>query len=179
MRKTRILILSAIFSISFSVVAQETSRVKWYTIEEAEKLNKQEPRKIMIDVYTDWCGWCKKMDLETFNHPVIADYINKHYYPVKLNAESKADITFNGNTYKYVAQGARGYHELAAGLLNGRMSYPSIAYMNEKMELLGAIPGFFTPAGIEPLLNYIAEDKYTSQSLEDYQKTFQSRLTAE
>jgi thioredoxin-related protein len=179
MRKTTILILLAIFSISFSGRTQETSGVKWYTIEEAEKLNKQEPRKIMIDVYTDWCGWCKKMDKETFNHPVIADYINKNFYPVKLNAESKENITFNGTTYKYVAQGARGYHELAAGLLNGRMSYPSVAYMNEKMELLGAVPGFFTPDRIEPLLNYIAEDKYTSQSLEEYQKTFQSKLTAE
>jgi thioredoxin-related protein len=179
MRKTTILIPSILFFFSFSGLAQDVSRVKWYTIEEAEKLNKQEPRKIMIDVYTDWCGWCKKMDKETFNHPVIADYINRYYYPVKLNAESKEDITFNGNTYKYVAQGARGYHELAAGLLNGRMSFPSVAYMNEKMELLGAVPGFYTPDRIEPLLNYIAEDKYISQSLEEYQKTFRSRLTAE
>lgn len=179
MRKITVLIPSILFFFSFAGLAQEANRVKWYTIEEAEKLNKQEPRKIMIDVYTDWCGWCKKMDNETFNHPVIAAYINRYYYPVKLNAESKEDITFNGNTYKYVAQGARGYHELAAGLLNGRMSFPSVAYMNEKMELLGAVPGFYTPDRIEPLLNYIAEDKYISESLEEYQKTFRSRLTAE
>ncbi|KPL14401.1 MAG: thioredoxin [Bacteroides sp. SM23_62] len=181
MKKVFVLLISVIIFIPFAGLAQDggTSRVKWYSIEEAEKLNKQQPRKIMIDVYTDWCGWCKKMDKETFNHPVIAAYINEHYYPVKLNAESKEDIVFNGTTYKYVAQGARGYHELAAGLLNGQMSYPSVAYMNEKMELLGAVPGYMNAQSIEPLLNYIVEDKYTSESLEEYQKNFQSNIAAD
>lgn len=179
MKKVLILSISAFFFISISGLAQDVSIVKWYSIEEAEKLNKQQPRKIMIDVYTDWCGWCKKMDKETFNHPVIAEYINENYYPVKLDAESKEEIIFNGTTYKHVAQGARGYHELAAGLLNGKMSYPSIAYMNEKLELLGAIPGYMTAPAIEPLLNYIAEDKYTSESLEDYEKNFQSKLAGD
>ncbi len=179
MKKVFILSLSALFFISFSGLAQDISNVKWYSIEEAEKLNKQQPRKIMVDVYTDWCGWCKKMDKETFNHPVIAEYINENYYPVKLDAESKEEITFNGTTYKFVAQGSRGYHELAAGLLNGKMSYPSIAYMNEKMELLGAVPGYMTAPVIEPLLNYIVEDKYTSESLEEYQKNFHSKIAAD
>jgi thioredoxin-related protein len=181
MKKVFVLLISVIIFIPFAGLAQDsgTSRVKWYSIEEAEKLNKQQPRKIMIDVYTDWCGWCKKMDKETFNHPVIAAYINEHYYPVKLNAESKEQIVFNGTTYKYVAQGARGYHELAAGLLNGQMSYPSVAYMNEKMELLGAVPGYMNAQSIEPLLNYIVEDKYTSESLEEYQKSFQSKIAAD
>lgn len=156
--------------------AQTTPKVKWYTIEEAELLAKKEPKKIMIDVYTDWCGWCKKMDAETFSHPVIADFINKNYYPVKLDAESEDDITFNGKIYKYVTQGGRGYHELAAGLLNGRLSYPSIAYLNEKLELLGAIPGYRGPVDMEPLLNYIAENKFMIQSLEEYQQTFKSKI---
>ena len=179
MNRAYIFSVLALLFISISGLAQNESNVKWYSIEEAEKLNKQEPRKIMIDVYTDWCGWCKKMDKETFNHPVIAEYINKHYYPVKLDAESKEEIIFKGTTYKFVPQGARGYHELAAGLLNGQMSYPSIAYMNEKMELLGAVPGFFTPDRIEPLLNYIVEEKYASESLEEYQKSFQSKIVGD
>jgi len=179
MNKTYFLSVLALLLLSISGLAQNVSNVKWYSIEEAEKLNKQQPRKIMIDVYTDWCGWCKKMDKETFNHPIIAEYINKHYYPVKLDAESKEEIVFKGTTFKFVAQGARGYHELAAGLLNGQMSYPSIAYMNEKMELLGAVPGFYTPDRIEPLLNYIVEEKYTSESLEEYQKNFKSKIVGD
>ena len=117
------------------------------------------------------------MDKETFNHPVIAEYINENYYAVKLNAESRDSITFLGTTYKHMEQGGRGYQELAVSLLNGQMSYPSIAYLNEKMQLLGAVPGYKTPQSIEPLLNYIVEDKFISESLADYQKTFKSKLT--
>ena len=179
MKKYYFLLIPALFFFTFfsGANAQTSPKVKWYTIEEAEALARKEPKKIMIDVYTDWCGWCKKMDAETFSHPVIAEYINAHYYAVKLNAESEKDITFNGYTYKYVSQGVRGYHELAAGLLNGQLSYPSIAYLNEKLELLGAIPGYRGPVDMEPLLNYIAENKFMIQSLEEYQQTFKSKIT--
>jgi thioredoxin-related protein len=178
MHKIHFKIIIFISFISFyQVDAQTVPKIKWYTIQEAEALSKQNPRKIMIDVYTDWCGWCKKMDAETFSHPVIAEFINNHYYAVKLNAESTTEITFNGNTYKFVAQNGKGYHELAAGLLNGRLSFPSIAYLNEKLELLGAVPGYRGPSDMEPLLNYIAEDKFLTQSLEEYQQTFKSKIS--
>ena len=176
MKRTIILLMLTLILAPSALEAQENN-VKWISIEEAEKLNKEEPRKIMVDVYTDWCGWCKKMDKETFTNPVIAEFINQNYYAVKLDAEGKKEIVFNGTTYKFVAQGARGYHELAAGLLNGKMSYPSIAYLNEDLQLLGAVPGYQTPDRIEPLLNYIVENKFTSQSLEDYQKSFTSKLS--
>jgi len=170
-------ILIFLVALTLAPISLFSQKVNWVSIEEAEKMNREKPKKIMVDVYTDWCGWCKKMDKETFGNPVIAGFINKHYYAVKLNAEGKDEIIFNGTTYKFIAQGARGYHELAAGLLNGKMSYPSIAYLNEELQLLGAVPGYMTPTSIEPLLNYIAENKFTNQSLEDYQKSFQSKLT--
>jgi thioredoxin-related protein len=171
---TTILVLAGTYLASSQV--SSPGKIRWYTIEEAEKLSKTAPRKVMVDVYTEWCGWCKKMDSETFSHPVIADYINRHYYPVKLNAESRESIIFRGQTFKFVENGSRGYHELAAGLLNGQMSYPSIAYLNEKLELLGAVPGYRAPKDMEPLLNYIAEDKFVDESLDEYQKGFTSKI---
>ena len=177
MIKQKYILLALALALSLPALTQnEKGVVKWYTVEEAEKLSKENPRKWLIDVYTDWCGWCKTMDRETFSHPVIAKYINENYYAVKLNAESKDSISFNGRTFRYIEEGGRGYQELAVGLLNGQMSFPSIAYLNEELQLLGAIPGFKTPQAIEPLLNYIAENKFTTQSLADYQKTFQSKL---
>ena len=155
----------------------EAEKVKWYTVEEAEKLSKENPKKWIVDVYTDWCGWCKVMDKETFSHPDIAQYINKNFYAVKLNAESKESVTFQGTTYKYMEQGGKGYQELAVGLLNGQMSFPSIAYLNEDLQLLTIVAGYQTPQVIEPLLNFIVENKFTSQTLADSQKTFQSKIT--
>lgn len=151
-------------------------KVKWYTIEQALELQKKEPRKILIDVYTDWCGWCKKMDAETFSHPVIAEFLNTHFYPVKFDAESSDSIVFAGKTFKNENQGNRPTHQFAVALLQGNMSYPSVAYLNEKLQLLAAIPGYYTASNLEPLLNFIAEDKYIDTTLEDYQKTFKTKI---
>src|SRR5258706_11010981 len=98
------------------------SPVKWMTFEEAVEKSKIEKRMIFIDVFTDWCGWCKVMDKNTFPDPEIARILNENYYPVKFNAEQTGDVAFRGATFKFIAQGNRGYHQLAAALLNNQMS---------------------------------------------------------
>src|SRR6187431_1530392 len=84
---------------SFSQASPEG--IKWLSISEAEKLAKDEPRKIIVDIYTDWCGWCKRMDNSTYKDPKVVEYINKNFYAVKFNAETKNEITFQGKTYTY------------------------------------------------------------------------------
>jgi len=152
------------------------SVVKWYTIEEAYALNKTKPKKIMIDVFTDWCGWCKKMDRDVFSHPVIARYLNEYYYPVKFNAESSAPIEFNGQKFINENTGVRSTHQFANALLKGQLSYPSIAYFTEKLEYMGAMPGYKTPDQLEVILNFIAQDKFKTTTLEEFQKTFKGQI---
>ena len=172
----KLIILSLVCAMVMSVVQAQLklpAKVKWFTIEQAVELQKKETRKIMIDVYTDWCGWCKKMDAETFDHPVIAEYLNANFYPVKFNAESKEPITFSGKTFVNENKGGRSSHQFAIALLQGQMSYPSIAYLNEKLEPLGAVPGYYSAKDFEPLIKYIEEDKYkTGVSFDDYKKGF-------
>ncbi len=171
MKSLKLLTIIGILSLTvYSSMAQE---VKWYTFQEAIALNQKAPRKILIDVYTDWCGWCKVMDKETFQNPLIAKILSEKYYPVKFNAESKEPITFEGHTFTNEGQGNRSTHQLAVALLNGKLSYPSIVFMNEKNQLITAVPGFQKPDQMEPLLIYIWNSLYEKNvDFQEYSKNF-------
>jgi thioredoxin-related protein len=162
--KTFVLFLSFLTISSFAY----NQTVKWYSIEEAMGLIKKEPRKIVIDVYTTWCRWCKVMDTATFENPVIARYLNEKFYPVKFNAEQKEDVILDGKTYKFVPGGGRGYHELAAALLNGNLGYPSVVFLDEKAQMIQPMQGFIQPLQFDQIIKFIGEDIYKSQQWEDF-----------
>lgn len=169
----RLAVLFLGLTIGFLGFSQE---VKWLSIEEAVKKNAENPKKIVVDVYTDWCGWCKVMDKNTFKHPVIAKYLNENFYAVKLNAEQKEDIILNGTTYKFVEQGRRGYHELAAKLLNGNMGYPSVVFLDEQVRVIQPLSGYIKPQPFDEIINFIGSDKYKTQSWDDFQASFTSTI---
>lgn len=148
--------------------------VNWMSFEEAVAKSKVEKRKIFIDVYTDWCGWCKVMDARTFSKPEIARVLNEQYYAVKLDAEQKGDIRFRDYTYKYVASGRRGYHELAAALLSGELSYPTVVFLDEQFNLIQAVKGYHKPEQFHPILTFFADDHFKNTSWADYQKQYKS-----
>ncbi len=153
-----------------------SQKVEWLSIEEAMQKNSENPKKILVDVYTDWCSWCKVMDKNTFSHPVIAKYLTENFYAVKLNAEQKEDITLNGKTYKFVEQGQRGYHELAAALLNGNMGYPSVVFLDEQNRIIQPLSGYIQPQPFDEIINFIGSDKYKTQKWEDFQASYTSTI---
>ncbi len=146
--------------------------VKWMTLEEALEKNKTDKRKIFVDVYTDWCGWCKRMDSTTFMNPAVARYLNDHYYPVKFNAEQQKDIVFKDKTYQFKKNGARGHHELAAEWLNNRLSYPTAVFLDENQSVIQPLPGYQDAAKMEAVLNYFGTDSHKKTPWESYQKNF-------
>ncbi|MDR0728815.1 MAG: DUF255 domain-containing protein [Prevotellaceae bacterium] len=145
-----------------------TAPVKWYSIDEVLELTSKNPKKIFIDVYTDWCGWCKVMDRNTFTDPRVAAYLTAHFYPVKFNAEQKTPVTFGDKTFNFVSEYRA--NELAVALLQGRMSYPTTVYMNASGQLLSVVPGYQQADGILQILVFFAEDYYTKLSWEDFSK---------
>ena len=135
----------------------KAAEIHWMTFEEALDANEQEPKKWLIDIYTDWCGWCKRMDATTFKDSLIVDYVNGHYYAVSFDAEQKGDVVVGETTYKFVAEGRRGYHELAAALMNGKMSYPTYVFLNGKLQNLSPIGGYKAAKDFLPILEFIFE----------------------
>ncbi len=142
--------------------------IAWMTWDEAVKANEKAPKKIFIDFYTDWCGWCKKMDQSTFMEPGVVDYVNKNFYAVKFNAEQKEDVKFKGTTFSWTAGGRNGFHKLAFELLDGRLGYPSYVYLTPTFERILISPGYKDAPMLHKELKFVSEDHYNSMSWDQY-----------
>ena len=156
--------------------ATNQTEIDWITIEEAQRLMGFAPKKVFIDVYTDWCGWCKRMDKSTFAHPDIVKYMNANYYCVKLDAEHKKDIEFGGKTYKYIAEGKKGYNQLAALLLNGQMSFPSYVVFDEAGARADILAGYKKTDEFDTLMKFYAENHYKEKDLNAFKEEYKSPL---
>ena len=131
--------------------------------------HEKEPKKILVDVYTEWCGWCKKMDKTTFVDPAVVAYVRENFYAVKFDAEQKADVNYQGHTLKFNAStGRRGAHDLAVALLDGRLSFPSIVYLDENGQRISISPGFKTAAKYINELAFIGGGHYANQSYQQF-----------
>ena len=150
----------------------EDGLVKWMTFKEAQDANKIHPRPLIIDVYTDWCGWCKHMIKTTYSNPFLANYINSNFYPVKFNAETKDTIEFLGEKYVNKSNAARSAHDLANKLLNGHLSYPTTLFMNNNFKFQLSAAGYLDIPKIEPLLVFTIENVYLTTSAEEFQKKY-------
>lgn len=119
--------------------------MKWLTMEEASQIKNNDGKKFLVDVYTDWCGWCKVMDRNTFTDPTLKEYLQANYHLVKFNAEQKDPINFKGQTYEWMPAGRKGVNKLALEILGGRLSYPTLVYFDQNLQKITASPGYKKP----------------------------------
>ncbi|MCW5897748.1 MAG: thioredoxin family protein [Flavobacteriales bacterium] len=160
-----------------------TKAIQWLSMEEAQAKTKRVPKPLFVDVYTQWCGPCKMLDRNTFSDPKVADYVNKHFYPVKFDAESGAAVTFKGQKLSNPdfdparAGGRNGTHQLTYAIanVNGRIAYPTIVYLDEEMNVLAPVQGYMTPEQLEPVLVFFGEGHYKKQDYQAFMATFKSR----
>src|ERR1035441_1810392 len=110
-----------LFSQAHPFAEEVPGLVKWLSFHEAFELNKKQPKPFIIDVYTDWCGWCKQMMKTTYSDQGIASYINTWFYPVKFDAETKDSIFYNGTTYYNPVKSGKSTHQLALKLLSNKL----------------------------------------------------------
>jgi thioredoxin-related protein len=157
----------------------DAQKIEWMSMDEALAAQEKVPRKILMDVYTTWCGPCKLLDKNTFGDKEVAKFINKNYYAVKFNAEGPEEITYQDFTYtnpnyQPARKGRNSTHFFADALkLTG---YPSIVFFQEDGTLIQALPGYKSPQDLEIYLKMIANDDYkeltTVEAWQDYQKNF-------
>lgn len=142
-----ILFIGGLVFFGFINKPDDQKEINWLSITEAYQKNQEEPRKIFVDVYTDWCGWCKKMDKETFSDPEVVDMVNDKFYAVKLNAENTEPITMAGDTT--TAQ------MIARSM--GVTGYPTIVYIKEDFKTIQPVPGYQNAKKFKSTLEKILE----------------------
>lgn len=148
--------------------------VHWYTFSEAVKLQEKKPKPIMVDVYTSWCGPCKMMSANTFGNEIIAKYLNENFYPVKFNAETYDSVAFKGTVFKNQNPPGtpRPVHDFASSILDGKLMYPSIVFLNSEIQRIQVLTGYYKPDQFEPILKFFGSGKYVGTTYEEFQKTF-------
>jgi thioredoxin-related protein len=167
-----IVFLSAIFFLVFttSFRTPKKDKINWMTVSELQVAYSKNPRPVLVDVYTHWCTWCKVMDKETYSNDKVASYINEHYYAVRLDAENKDSLSWDGKKFGYNLNYKA--NELALYLTSGQMSFPTTVFLADINAQPAPLPGFLKPGEIEPPLKYFGDGFYKSQNFQDYYKSF-------
>jgi thioredoxin-related protein len=146
--------------------------VKWLTFKEAQAKNKLAPKPLIVDIYTDWCGWCKHMMKTTYSNQGLAEYINTNFYPVKFDAETKDTIEYNGKIYKPTSKEPKTPHELALKFLGNSLSYPSTMFITNNYEYNLLTQGYLEDKKIEPILIFMLENAWRTCSFDEFNKHF-------
>jgi thioredoxin-related protein len=167
MKKMTIAFLLTLFT-SVYVSAQE---IKWLTLEEAIALQSITPKKIMMDVYTNWCGPCKMLDKNTFQNKEVAEYVNAHYYAVKLNGEGNSVVNYKNKSYSNPnydpakANRRNSAHELARYFQIN--AYPTVLFFDESAEVITPLRGYQTPTQLELYLKMFKNDDHKKIKTQD------------
>lgn len=169
------IIIAFIAFVGLSVNAQKNDvTIKWITIEEAVKAQARNPKKIILDAYTTWCGPCKLLDKNTFSNPDLIAYVNKNFYAVKFNAEGNDVVNLKGKTYTNPnfdpnKTGRNSQHQLSQFL--GVTAYPTILFLDEKATVITPVIGYRTAQELELYLKFFKEDTHKKiTSKEDFSK---------
>lgn len=185
---------------SFAGISQEKELVNWVSFDKAVELARKNKKHIIVDVYTHWCGPCKMMSKNTFQNPVIAKYINDNYYAVKYDAENFDTLKFSIEVpdtvrdkkgkvvkvktkkqpltfYNPAPRGTpRSPHQFAASILDNKLSYPSIVFLNDKIQRIDIVKGYHTPQQFEPIIKFIGSSAYLTTKYEAYMKNFKATV---
>lgn len=167
-----VIVCTILLFVSCTGGAASSKSIKWVKLDKA--LKGKGNKMIFIDVYTNWCGWCKRMDRSTFQDPKIVRYINENFYPVKFDAEIRKEIIFKDKTYKFSNAGRRGRHELATFFMqdNDKVGYPTFVFLDDEANIIQAVPGYRKTEEFEKIITYFAGGHYLNTPWNEYESNY-------
>lgn len=153
-------LLVGLMSLPVLSQAQDTeNRPKPISLEEALKMASESGKKILVDVYAEWCPYCQRMHSEVYKDDSVLEAISDYFIWVKINVESDEKVNYHG-TEMTEAQFARALEN---------QSVPTTYFLNEEGSILGSQPGFIESPMFSSLLNFVGSDQYRVQTFQEYQ----------
>lgn len=119
---------------------------------------KADDKKVLIDVYAEWCPYCEKMHTEVYTETDVIEAVNEYYYLVKINIESDNIVNYLGNKMP----------ERDFATLLESTSLPTTYFMNGKGELLGTQPGLLPADVFRDLLHFVGSNAFESTSFDEF-----------
>ncbi len=169
MNKISVWLLTIILSLaSHTLCYSQATEIKWMSLSEVETAMKKKPKKIFVDVYTDWCGWCKRLDATSYKDAAVIKYINENFYSVKLDAEMKTPVTYRGKTYNYEASLKK--NAVANQFMGASGGYPTLTYLDENFKVLTVNPGYVDGPAFLKTLKYYGDNYYLNMDVNKYLK---------
>ena len=164
----RLILMISIIGLYSITVGQ--NKIKWMSWDEMIEVRENDTikKKVFIDFFTGWCGWCKKMDASTFAEQTIVNYMNSKYYAVKFDAETRDTINFNGHQFinsdpnfiKTTDRSRGKTHWFAHSILEGQLSYPSYVILDENLTRLMIYKGYKDSENLLGILLFFATEQY-------------------
>ena len=146
------------FFLLAAVTLTSAKEPQWKTFDEGLKQAKLTGKKVLVDVYTDWCSWCKKMDANTYADKKVSEYLNKNFVIIKLNAEGDGTINYSGEKIS-PAQFAQGM---------GVTGYPATLFLKSDGQPITLLPGYSEADMFIHVLTFIGENHYEKKKFQDY-----------
>jgi thioredoxin-related protein len=141
-------------------LAQEKSAFTYKKLEQAQNLAKQDGKKIVLDMYASWCGFCKRMVSEVYVDKSVGVTMDAYYHFVRVDIESDDMAVYNGRSFSM--------KELASGF--GVRSTPTYVFIDSDGKIIGAQPGFMPVQMFNLVLSFVGSDAYKSQKFDDFSK---------
>ncbi|MEX2456185.1 MAG: thioredoxin fold domain-containing protein [Balneolaceae bacterium] len=159
--KLKLLPTVSIFLLFAGSLFAQVDDVDVYELDEALELAQSNNKKILINVYAEWCPYCEKMHKNTYTDEAVIAAIDDNFYLVMINIESENSVDYLGNEMSEI--------EFAQSLNSD--SLPTSFFMNSEGEILGKQPGLVPAETFYKLLNFVGTDAYLSTSFQEFSQS--------